>query len=535
MTLKIKCPLCGNEAVKIRDRSEVYLINCSSCGDFQITRDCLDDLPTERKLLPQLMKVSAFTRYRTINKEPVATLFLGNPDSYSEGYSIQQVVDQFPSVPERKLKALQNLHGLSKYWGDAVSIERKDFAVFFPEVNEEQPSLMMIRALVEEGLVLGEVKLPTKLTVTEKGHLRLKSIVALEAPSVVHKEQVIQEPNQVAAQPSKLEGLHTRVLEVAQKLFGDKHFRSAVLDTYVALDNDVRRKSRLEQDGTALMQKAFTNKSPILKFVGGDDQQQGAMWLFSGAVMGIRNVLAHNQKESLEEQEALELLYFASTLFRKLDQTVNVEEENLMVTISQLSFQLDGVSSSSNSAKLRALFVTARQYDKGELYKLCFHKILELIYSGYFSDQNAGIKLLLEWNDIIMDHITTDDHIDLICSIYRAAGYMHPSKLAQELIREGFKPFTISLKLFQDHLLSSAEVFDNLLQRIWWNESFFKLSARYADTEFLSAFLNKVINKEIELEQPDLNWLSNALNREERKDIEELTDKIAKMREELSR
>ncbi|CAM4196235.1 hypothetical protein [Paenibacillus tarimensis] len=156
MTSKINCPLCGNEAVQMRDRSEVYLINCPSCGDFKIIRECLEDLPAERKLLPQLMKVSAFTRYRTINKEPVATLCIGNPNGYSEGYSIQQIVDQFPSVPERKLKALQNLQGLSKYWGDAVSVERKDYVVFFPEVNEEQPSLMMMRTLVEEGLVTGE-------------------------------------------------------------------------------------------------------------------------------------------------------------------------------------------------------------------------------------------------------------------------------------------------------------------------------------------------------------------------------------------
>ncbi|MEY8745686.1 hypothetical protein AB9M62_41295 [Bacillales bacterium AN1005] len=61
MTSKINCPLCGNEAGQMKDRSDVYLINCPNCGDFQITHECLEDLPAERKLLPQLMKVSAFT------------------------------------------------------------------------------------------------------------------------------------------------------------------------------------------------------------------------------------------------------------------------------------------------------------------------------------------------------------------------------------------------------------------------------------------------------------------------------------------
>lgn len=538
MTSKINCPLCGNEAVQMRDRSEVYLINCPSCGDFQITRECLEDLPAERKLLPQLMKVSAFTRYRTINNEPVATLFIGNPKGHSEGYSIRQVVDQFPSVPERKLKALQNLQGLSKYWGDEVSIERKDYAVFFPEVNEEQPSLMMMRTLVEEGLVSGEVKFPTQLTVTEKGSSLLRGQAGPEAPAAPSpspKAPVIEESTPFAAQPSKLEGLHPRVLEVAQKLFQDGHFRSAVLDTYVALDNDVRHKSGLQHDGTALMQKAFTNKAPILKVAGGDDPQQGAMWLFSGAVMGVRNVLAHDQKANPPKQEALELLHFASTLFRRLDLAVNVEAERLMVEISQLRFKLDGNKSYSYSSKLKEYLAPSKEFVDGELHRLCFRKILEIIKSGYFNDQNAGIELLLEWDAPIFDHITFDDHIELICSIYSAGGYSYPSRAAEALIRDGFKPITTSLKLFQEHLLSSAEVFHRVLEKIGSKDDFFKSIAHYAYLEFMVAFLNKVVDKEIVLRRNDLNTLSYELNKAGRKGLDELTDKIDKMNEELNK
>ncbi|MFB6365837.1 hypothetical protein ACFCP7_17515 [Paenibacillus elgii] len=147
--------------------------------------------PGDNLLLPQLMKVSAFTRYCTINNEPVATLFIGNPN------------------------------GLSKYWGDAVSIERKDYAVFFPEVNEEQPSLMMMRTLVEEGLISGEVKFPTQLTVTEKGSSQLSGQATPEvpaAPSPAPKAPVIEESAPFPAQPSKLEGLHPKVLAKAWKV-----------------------------------------------------------------------------------------------------------------------------------------------------------------------------------------------------------------------------------------------------------------------------------------------------------------------------
>ncbi|MDK8180050.1 hypothetical protein [Paenibacillus sp. UMB4589-SE434] len=55
------------------------------------------------------------------------------------------------------------------------------------------------------------------------------------APSPAPKAPVFEEPTPVAAQPSKLVGLHPRVLGVAQKLFQDGHFRSAVLDTYVGV------------------------------------------------------------------------------------------------------------------------------------------------------------------------------------------------------------------------------------------------------------------------------------------------------------
>ncbi|WP_419885710.1 TIGR02391 family protein [Paenibacillus sp. B-A-8] len=513
---------------------------CPSCGEFQITQDCFDDLPAERKLQPQLMKVSAFTRSRTINKDPIPTLFIGDPNDYPEGYSIQQIIDLFPPISECKWKALSNLKGLSKYFGDAVLIETIDYPVFYPEVKQEQPCLMMIRTMVEEGLVTGDAKFPTHLTVTAKGVSQLEaqaSSAAPVAPVVTTPAPMVPviEPPTPVAQPSRLEGLHPRVLEVSQKLFQDGHFRSAVLDTYVALDNDVQRKSRLAVTGKPLMDSAFSKNNPVLKLSDAPDAQLGAMLLFSGAAMGVRNVLAHDQRANPSEQEALELLYFASTLFRRLDLEVNIEAEQLMGQISQLTFKLTGKGAYSDCAKLKAYLAPVREYVDGELHRICFRKILEIIKSGYFNDQNAGIELLLEWDARIFDHITFDDHIELICSIYKAAGSAYPSRVADTLIRDGFKPMTTSLKLFQEYLLSSAEVFHELLEKIWWKDPFFESIAHYADLEFLVLFLNKVVNKEFVLIRPNLNSLSYELNRVGRKGLEELTDKIDKMNEVLNR
>jgi hypothetical protein len=261
----------------------------------------------------------------------------------------------------------------------------------------------------------------------------------------------------------------------------------------------------------------------------------GAMWLFSGAMMGVRNVLAHDDSIHPSEQEALEQLSFASMLFQRLDLAVNVNAEQLMGQISQLTFSLTGNASSTDSAKLKAFLAPAREFVDGELHRICFRKILEIIRSGYFNDQNAGIGLLSEWNAPIFDHIDHDDHINLICSIYKAAGYSYPSRDAESLIRDGFTPIIMSFKLFQEHLLSSAEVFNDLLEKIWWKEAFFKSIAHYADLEFMVAFLNKVVDKEIALRRNDLDTLSRELNRAGRDGLVDLTDKIAKINEEQNR
>ncbi|MDK8180051.1 hypothetical protein [Paenibacillus sp. UMB4589-SE434] len=140
--------------------------------------------------------------------------------------------------------------------------------------------------------------------------------------------------------------------------------------------------------------------------------------------------------------------------------------------------------------------------------------------------------MLLERDAPIFDHITNDDHIDLITYIYKAAGGSYPSNSAKDLIRDGFSPIATSLKLFQEHLLSSTEVFHELLEKIWYKDDFFKSIAHYADLEFLVAFLNKVVNKEIVLRRNDLNTLSYELNMVGRKGLKELTDKIDKLNEE---
>ena len=118
---------------------------------------------------------------------------------------------------------------------------------------------------------------------------------------------------------SELRGLHPHVLHVAEPLFADGYYRQAVLDTFIALILRVRAESGHPADGTALMQKVFSKDDPVLCVSPSKDEQLGYQWLFSGAVMAIRNPGAHSLEPINDPQQAVEWLSFASALHRTLD------------------------------------------------------------------------------------------------------------------------------------------------------------------------------------------------------------------------
>jgi uncharacterized protein (TIGR02391 family) len=118
----------------------------------------------------------------------------------------------------------------------------------------------------------------------------------------------------------ELEGFHPLVIKHASKLLADGHHRQAILDTYIALVDQVKSLAgRYDLDGTPLMNTVFSPKTPKLSLSTDADEQLGFMWLFAGAVMGVRNPKAHAVTPHPDKQTTLEWLGFASVLFRVLD------------------------------------------------------------------------------------------------------------------------------------------------------------------------------------------------------------------------
>jgi uncharacterized protein (TIGR02391 family) len=117
--------------------------------------------------------------------------------------------------------------------------------------------------------------------------------------------------------------LHPEINRAASALYRGGHYANAIEDAIKALNNLVRLRSGLEEDGAKLMQRAFSSNNPILRFndLADDfdrDEQLGFMWMFSGAVVGLRNPRAHKLIKD-DPERALEFIAFVSLLAKLLD------------------------------------------------------------------------------------------------------------------------------------------------------------------------------------------------------------------------
>lgn len=161
-----------------------------------------------------------------------------------------------------------------------------------------------------------------------KGEGKLRLDTAAGEAALRKRRAKPAEPPPATPAPLSLEGLHPTVIAVSGKLYRQGDYRQAILDSYIALVQEVKRRTGLAADNTPLMQAAFSSKNPKLVVGEDEDEQMGFMWLFSGAVMGIRNPKAHRLVPQNDPQRALEWLAFASVLFRVLDDAREPEKRN---------------------------------------------------------------------------------------------------------------------------------------------------------------------------------------------------------------
>lgn len=121
-------------------------------------------------------------------------------------------------------------------------------------------------------------------------------------------------------------GIHGRVIQYCnEELLKDNYFH-AVFEATKSLADYVRTLTNLQEDGSALYDRAFSTKAPYLvlnnlQTESERNQQTGFCLMLKGVNSMVRNVTAHTPKIKwiIDEAEAIDILMTVSFLHKTLD------------------------------------------------------------------------------------------------------------------------------------------------------------------------------------------------------------------------
>ncbi|MDP9203137.1 MAG: TIGR02391 family protein [Gemmatimonadota bacterium] len=165
---------------------------------------------------------------------------------------------------------------------------------------------------------------------TERGKKQVQVILRGLIARLQEKSEELQDGSSPQPQAYFRElNLHGRIADVANQLYEDGHYFEAVFAASKALINFVKEKSgRYDLDGAPLMREVFSRKNPVLRFnelkdQTDQDEQEGMMHLFEGAVLAIRNPGGHSFPEG-SAQRALEYIELLSLLAYRVQESKRV-------------------------------------------------------------------------------------------------------------------------------------------------------------------------------------------------------------------
>lgn len=127
-----------------------------------------------------------------------------------------------------------------------------------------------------------------------------------------------------ALHPFDERNVHPDIEKITKKLFDDGHYSQATFEAFKYVDKKVQKLSKINKSGYQLMMQAFNESSPKIKLTNLSntseiDEQQGYKFIFSGAVMAIRNPRGHEFGLQETPDQCLDHISLASLLLRRLD------------------------------------------------------------------------------------------------------------------------------------------------------------------------------------------------------------------------
>ena len=134
------------------------------------------------------------------------------------------------------------------------------------------------------------------------------------------------EQDDPALHPFDRRNVHPRLPPKVRRLFDDGHYAEATFEAFKFVDKVVQKHSKVSESGMKLMMQVFDETKPVLRLTALSssseiDEQKGYRFLFSGAVMAIRNPRGHEVNVSDDPDTCLDHLAFASLLLRRLEQS----------------------------------------------------------------------------------------------------------------------------------------------------------------------------------------------------------------------
>jgi uncharacterized protein (TIGR02391 family) len=158
--------------------------------------------------------------------------------------------------------------------------------------------------------------------IQESHHVRTARRIALLG-GFIEQLQDLAPPSATTAQGQY--NFHSEIERVSGELYRSGHYKSAALEAYIRVIEQVRIVSKIPDDGDSLMNKAFAcdKQTPIVQFNGlstdaDRDEQRGFLFLFKG-IVGLRNSKAHSNVLFDDPLRGHDYLALASVLMRVLE------------------------------------------------------------------------------------------------------------------------------------------------------------------------------------------------------------------------
>jgi uncharacterized protein (TIGR02391 family) len=131
-------------------------------------------------------------------------------------------------------------------------------------------------------------------------------------------------PETEGQHPFEQRDIHQALPKSVRKLFDNGHYPQATFEAFKFIDNEVRRHSRINKTGKALMMDALREVSPRIQLTdlateSARNEQEGYKFVFAGSIVGIRNPRGHDDIDD-DVGTCLDHLGLASHLLRRLEQ-----------------------------------------------------------------------------------------------------------------------------------------------------------------------------------------------------------------------